>query len=70
MARNYYSVYEAGTDRPICIHGTAAECAAALGISQDSFYNYINRIRRGLAPKKIEIYQDEEDDSDDEMDTC
>ena len=63
MARNYYSVYETGTDRPICIHGTAEECAAAMDIEVQTFYTYITRFRAGpLAPKKIEIFRDEEDD--------
>jgi hypothetical protein len=59
----YYSVYEVGTDRPICIHGTGSECAKAMGISVQSFWHYLVRIRTGKrVPKKIEIFQDEEDD--------
>ncbi len=65
MARKYYSVYKTGTDMPICIHGTAAECAAAMGISVQSFWHCVAQIRSGRRkPKKIEIVQDEEDDGD------
>lgn len=59
----YYSVYRSGTDMPICIHGTAPECAKALGVTVQTFYHYITRFRAGSRkPKKIEIFRDEEDD--------
>ena len=61
---NRYSVYERGTDRPICIHGTSDECAKALGIERRTFYSYIARARRGKigAPTKYEIFEDEDDE--------
>ena len=60
-----YSVYERGTDRPICIYGTSEQCAAALGIPVHTFYTYITRQRSGRkAPKKIEIFFDDIDDEE------
>ncbi len=55
---NLYSVYARGTDRPIMIAGTAAECAAALGITRSSFYTQIVRTRKGQPPQKYEIFED------------
>ena len=50
---------------PIYIHGTAEECAAALGVTVQTFYNYITRFRAGpRTPKKIEIFRDEKEDDD------
>ena len=60
----YYSVYEAGTDKPIVIHGTSDECAKMLGITRDSFYTKIVRQRNGRKPEKYEIFEDEEDGTD------
>ena len=57
-----YSVYEAGTDRPICIYGTARECAAALSVDLNTFYIYLGRMRRGRPMKGIEIYEDDTDE--------
>ena len=37
----HYSVYENGTDQPICIHATAVQCAAALGVDPHTFYTYV-----------------------------
>lgn len=61
---NSYSVYERGTDRPILIHGTSAECAAALGICVTTFYKQIQRTRQGMPPKKYEIFTDEDDEEE------
>lgn len=52
-----YSVYETGTDRPIIIWGSARECAAALGITYNSFHCYISRARAGRPYKGIEIVE-------------
>lgn len=57
-----YSVYEHGTDRPICIYATAQECAAVLGVSINTFYTYVMRIRQGRPPKKVDIYIDDKED--------
>ena len=61
-----YSVYERGTDRPICIYGTAEECAAALGVPLQTFYTYVARQRHGHKErrKKIEIFFDDFDDEE------
>ena len=61
--RNRYSVYERGTDRPIMIHGTAEECARALGVARSSFYAYLVRQRKGQ-PQQIEIFIEEPDEED------
>lgn len=60
----HYSVYEAGTDTPIVIHRTSEQCAKALGITRDSFYNKIVSQRRGRKPVKYEIFEDEEVEED------
>ena len=63
--KNRYSVYERGTDRPICIYGTAEECAAALGVTLDGFYKLLWRQRHSDAPKGVEIFEDtDEEDLD------
>ena len=62
---NRYSVYERGTDRPIYIYGTAAECAAALGMKLDSFYRLLWRQRLGDYHKSLEVFEDtDEEDID------
>ena len=61
---NRYSVYERGTDRPIMIHGTADECAAALGVLRRTFYIYIIRQERGDR-MNIEIFRDDPNDEED-----
>lgn len=61
---NRYSVYERGTDRPICIYGTSRECAAALGVKLKSFYTYVKRMRGGAPLKGIEIFIDDKDDEE------
>lgn len=57
----YYSVYDRKTDAPVFIHGTAAECAAAMGVARGSFYSYMTRNRQGKKCR-YDIYIDEEDD--------
>ena len=62
-----YSVYERGTDRPIIINGTGPQCAAALGLKINAFWQTASMQRRGLRLGKFEIFDDEEDD--DEVDS-
>jgi hypothetical protein len=52
-------VYERGTDRPIMIAGTSIECAAALGITRESFYSQLHRTRTGRPPERYEIFEDD-----------
>lgn len=61
-----YSVYEHGTDRPICIYGTAEECAEAMGVTLHGFYKSIWSRRSGRnTPRKYDIYiDDDEEDLD------
>ena len=61
----HYSIYERGTDRPICIHATAVECAAALGIEVHTFHTYVTKQRKNHpdAPRWIEIFREDEEDS-------
>jgi hypothetical protein len=61
---NKYSVYEQGTDKPIFIYGTAAECANSLGVSVGSFYKQIWRARNGMPPQKYQIYIENTDEED------
>ena len=63
----HYSVYESGTDRPIYIYGTAVECAAALGITVETFRTYVMLKRKNHPhlPQWMDLYFDEFDDDDD-----
>lgn len=42
-----YTVYDNKTDFPIIVGGTARECANAMGITLESFYNAVDRCRKG-----------------------
>ena len=63
----HYSIYERGTDRPIYIYGTAVECAAALGITVETFRTYVMLKRKNNPrfPQWMDLYFDEFDDDDD-----
>lgn len=43
-----YTVYDNKTDFPIIVGGTAKECAKAMSIKLQSFYNAVDRCRKGL----------------------
>lgn len=43
--KRWYTIWTADTDELVCL-GSAAECAAALGISRGSFYNLIGDQKR------------------------
>lgn len=60
-----YSVYERGTDRPICIYCTGEECAKALGIALHSFYKLLWRQRYHDVPKGVEIFEDTDEEGND-----
>lgn len=64
----YYSVYDRKTDQPVIIHGTAPECAKAMGVTRNTFYHYVTRNNTGFMPCKYEIFVDdpEEDEEDGE----
>ena len=54
-----YSVYHA-TDRPLIIYATAKECAEAMGITLNSFYRCVMRMREGkIKMRKWTVYEDE-----------
>lgn len=57
-----YSVYDRRTDMPVLIHGTAAECAACMGIDTNSFYHSLKRSQAGRSKTKYEIFIDEDQD--------
>lgn len=60
-----YSVYRKKDDMPIVIFATARECAAALGITHQTFRSYLSRQQKGEKyPRKIVIYHDEIDMDD------
>lgn len=47
-----YTVYNNNTDMPIIVDGTAAECAAAMGLKTvKNFYNTVARVRSGYLKK-------------------
>ena len=64
----FYSVYERGTDRPIYIHGTAEECAKAMGVDTPTFYHYISRARR-KSPHALQKFEIVKDDPEEDLDT-
>lgn len=51
-----YSVYDGKTTLPVIIDGTAAECAAVMGIAVASFYSELTRVRKHES-KRWEIYR-------------
>lgn len=58
---NTYSVYNRSTDMPVIIGGTAKECAAAMGLTVDSFRTIYTKTKNGrLVSHKWEIFRDEE----------
>lgn len=64
--RNRYSVYHKKTDEPLILYGTSKECAIAMGITVNSFYRYICRLRGGkIKIRKWSIYEDEVEDFED-----
>ena len=47
-----YTVYNNNTDMPIIVDGTAAECAAAMGLKTvGNFFNTVVRARNGYLKK-------------------
>lgn len=54
----YYSVYNRMTDEPIVIHGTARDCASAIHVKLESFFEYLSRQRKGLINGKWEIFEE------------
>lgn len=54
----YYSAYNRKTDEPIIIHGTARDCASAMGVMTNSFFAYLTRQRKGKINGKFEIFED------------
>ena len=64
MGRHCYkfSVYHKKTEMPLILYATSYECAEAMGITHNSFYRYLCRIREGkIKIRKWLIYRDEED---------
>lgn len=59
---NDYTVYLNKTDE-IVATGTSRKCAASLGLTLDSFYCMVSRVRRGKN-QKYSVVTTEEDDSD------
>lgn len=60
--RNKYSVYHAKTELPVILYASSNECAKAMGITMNSFFRYICRMRGGkIKLRKWLVYQDEED---------
>ncbi len=59
-----YSVYLRATDMPVCISGTARECAAAMKITLGSFHTIYTKLRNGNSKQtlKWEIFKDNLDD--------
>lgn len=60
-----YSVYRRKDDMPVILFGTSRQCAAALGVTNETFRCYIARQRGGERyPKKILIFEDEIDEEE------
>ena len=63
---NRYSVYHKDTDLPLVIYGTSKQCAKAMGVTLNSFYRYICRMRQGkIKLRKWSVYEDEKEDQED-----
>lgn len=61
-----YTVYDRRTDMPVIIGGTARQCAAAMGISLDSFHTIYTKLKNGSekATQKWEIFRDEPEEEE------
>ena len=46
------------TDEPIVIHGTARDCASAIHVKLETFFEYLSRQRKGLINGKWEIFEE------------
>lgn len=56
---NRYSIYYRVGEMPLIIHGTAQECANAMGIALGTFYSYLSRQNAGKQElTKYLIYED------------
>lgn len=62
----YYSVYVKKTDEPVIIHAQAPECAEAMGVTLNTFHNYITRNRTGMLYCKYEIVVDDPEEDNNE----
>lgn len=60
-----YTVYDNKTDFPIIVGGSAQECAKAMGITLQSFFNAVDRSRKGLN-KRWTILSEWEDEEQEE----
>ena len=61
-----YSVYHKKTEVPLVVYGSSKVCAKAMGISLNSFYRYICRMRGGkINLRKWLVYEDEMDGEED-----
>ena len=65
--RRWYSVYRKEDDMPIMIHGLSSECAAAMGITKNSFYRYMVQSEHGVKGRKYEIFVDDPDEELEEV---
>ena len=66
--RKRYSVYDAKTEMPIVIYGTARECAEAMGITLNSFHRCVMRTREGkIHMRKWEVCEDEVEELEEEV---
>lgn len=61
-----YTVYDNKTDFPIIVGGSAKECAAAMGITVESFYCAVDRCRKGLN-KRWTILSEWEDEEQEDL---
>ena len=53
----YYVIYRRGTDEAV-VWGDARTCAGALGMTMNTFYSTLSRIRSGVN-RKWEVYQED-----------
>lgn len=60
-----YTVYDNRTDFPIIVGGSARACAKAMGITLESFYNAVDRSRKGKN-KRWTILSEWEDEAEKE----
>ena len=64
-----YSVYHIKTEMPLIIYGTSRECAEAMGVTLNSFYRSVMRMREGkIHMRKWAVYEDEVEELEEEDD--
>lgn len=65
ICKHRYSVYHKDSELPLILYGTSTECAEAMGVSRNTFYRYLVRMRQGkIKLRKWLVFEDEVEDEE------